>query len=183
MVSLASLWLPILVSAVLVFVVSAIVWMVLPYHRTDWKKLPNEDAVREMFRPVPGGMYMFPYCSPAERKDPAAQERFKRGPWAAMTVHGKMPTMGRALGLWFVHLLIVSLVVAYVVGHALPPSAAYRTVFRFASATAFLGFALGAVPGSIWEGKPWSFTCKAIFDGLIYSLVSAGVFGWLWPHA
>ncbi len=38
MVSLMSLWIPILVSAVIVFVLSSIIHMVLPYHRTDLRK-------------------------------------------------------------------------------------------------------------------------------------------------
>ena len=43
---LGALWLPIVLSALLVFVVSAIIHMVLKYHNRDYKQLPNEVAVR-----------------------------------------------------------------------------------------------------------------------------------------
>jgi hypothetical protein len=29
---------------------------------------------------------------------------------------------------------------------------------------------------------PWSIVLKESFDGLIYSLLTAGTFGWLWPR-
>ena len=44
MVPLTSLWLPILLSAVVVFAASSIIHMVLPYHRNDFKKLPDEEG-------------------------------------------------------------------------------------------------------------------------------------------
>src|SRR6266851_8791731 len=43
MVSLSALWLPIVLSAVIVFVASSIMYMLLPYHRSDYRKLPEED--------------------------------------------------------------------------------------------------------------------------------------------
>ena len=43
MVPIMSLWIPILLSAVFVFVASAILHMVLPVHKTDWKKVERED--------------------------------------------------------------------------------------------------------------------------------------------
>ena len=46
MVSISALWLPILLSAVIVFVASSIIHMVLPVHRGDYRKLPEEDRVR-----------------------------------------------------------------------------------------------------------------------------------------
>ena len=41
-----SLWLPVMISAVVVFVASSIIHMALKYHKADYKSLPNEDAVR-----------------------------------------------------------------------------------------------------------------------------------------
>ena len=186
MVTLASLWLPIVVSAVAVFVASAILWMVLPYHRKDWRGVTNEPALNDAIRAqnLGGGMYMFPHCgSPAEMKEPANVERFKRGPWGTLILHGRMPSMGRALTQWFIHLLIVSLLVGYLATLTLGAGADYRAVFRIVSTSAFLAYSMGMVAGSIWEGKPWSFTAKHMFDGLIYALLTAGIFGWRWPHA
>ena len=45
MVSIVSLWMPIVVSGVLVFFISSFIHMVLPYHNTDFRKLPDEDGV------------------------------------------------------------------------------------------------------------------------------------------
>jgi len=52
MVSLSALWLPILLSAVLVFVSSTLIHMVLKYHASDYRILPNEEAFRASFRGV-----------------------------------------------------------------------------------------------------------------------------------
>ena len=62
MVYLADLWLPIVVSAVIVFFASSILHMVLPLHRNDYKKMPNEDKVLESLRNlgVPPGRLRFP---------------------------------------------------------------------------------------------------------------------------
>jgi hypothetical protein len=46
MVSIPSLWLPILVSAIIVFLASWILHMFLPYHRSDFQKVPSEDECR-----------------------------------------------------------------------------------------------------------------------------------------
>ena len=64
MTSLTSLWLPILLSAVAVFIVSSIVHMVLPHHRTDFAKLPAEDQVMSAIGQgaTARGTYMFPYA-------------------------------------------------------------------------------------------------------------------------
>ncbi|HEY0351825.1 MAG TPA: hypothetical protein VGC48_06865, partial [Gemmatimonadales bacterium] len=65
MVHLGSLWLPILLASVLVFFVSFLVHMVLKYHKSDYSKLPNEDAVRAAIRSgnAAPAQYVIPYCS------------------------------------------------------------------------------------------------------------------------
>ena len=50
MVTIASLWLPILLSAVVVFVASFVVHMLVPFHRSDYRTLPNEDQVMDALR-------------------------------------------------------------------------------------------------------------------------------------
>src|SRR5262245_22479163 len=102
MVPVAELWLPIAASAVAVFVVSSIVWMVLPYHRTDWKRVTNEDGFLDAVRgqQLMGGMYMFPGCSPAEMKSPEAKAKFEKGPWGTLILMGDKPSMGRSLSRW-----------------------------------------------------------------------------------
>lgn len=89
MVPLASLWLPILVSGVIVFLASWIVHMFLPHHRNDFAKLPQEDAVLDALRSlnVPTGQYLAPYAnSPALMKQPEYLEKRKRGPALFLTI-------------------------------------------------------------------------------------------------
>jgi hypothetical protein len=186
MVSLGSLWLPILLSAVLVFIVSALVHMVLKYHNTDYSRLPNEDAVRAAIR---GGnpaaaQYVIPYCPEMKQMEtPEMKQKYTEGPVAVLNVlQSGVPSMGRPLTLWFIYSLIVSLFVAYVAANALPSGSRYLDVFRVTGATAFLGYAAGQVPSAIWMGKPWRIAWKEVFDGLLYGLVTAGTFGWLWPR-
>ena len=64
MTGLTALWLPIVLSAVFVFVLSSIIHMVLPWHKNDYPKLPNEDAFRAAVGPmnIPPGEYMVPRC-------------------------------------------------------------------------------------------------------------------------
>ena len=186
MVSLASLWLPIVLSAVAVFFVSFLLHMVLKYHTSDFARLPNEDAVGDALRAanVPPGDYMMPHGGgPEAMKDPAFVAKMERGPVAVMTVMaGRKPTMGAELTGWFVYLLIISVVAAYVASRAVSPGADYLEVFRFAGTTAFVAHGLGQWPDTIWYKRKVSTSVKNTIDGLIYALVTAGVFGWLWPN-
>ena len=144
MVPVTSLWMPILVSAVIVFLASFLTHMVLTYHRSDWRKIPKQDDVMAALRPfnIPPGDYMMP-CGegPASMKDPAFIERMKAGPVALLTV---MPTgmrgMGANLAQWFVFCIVVSIFAAYLTGRALGVGADYREVFRFAGTVAFVGY-------------------------------------------
>lgn len=185
MVPVTALWLPILVSAVFVFFASFILHMLLPLHRGDWRKLPAEDDVQEALRRfnIAPGDYALPSGgSPSAMKDPAFMEKMKRGPVAVMTV---MPagqfSMGSNLAQWFVFNIVVSVFAGYLAGAALAPGAEYLEVFRFTGTTAFTAYVLGYIPLSIWYKRAWSAQAKNAFDGLVYALLTAGVFGWLWP--
>ena len=186
MVPLMSLGVPILLSAVLVFVVSSIIHMALPYHRGDVRKLPAEDDVMEALRRfnIPPGDYMVPRAgSSAAMKSPEFLEKLKKGPVLLMTVIPNGPiSMGTSLLLWFLYSILVSVIAAYVAGRALAPGADYLAVFRFVGCTAFTGYSLALLQNSIWYKRNWGTTLKSMFDGLVYGLVTAGTFGWLWPH-
>ena len=185
MVPVMSLWLPILLSAVLVFVVSSIIHMALPYHKSDYRTVPAQDDVMDALRKfnIPPGDYMLPRAgSMKEMNEPAFCDKMKKGPVAVMTVMPNGPwAMGPALAQWFVYSVIVGVFAAYVTGRALAPGAAYLTVFRFAGATTFTCYAVGLWQQSIWYRRSWGTTAKLTFDGLAYALVTAGTFGWLWP--
>jgi hypothetical protein len=182
---LMALWLPILVAAVVVFVASSVMHMVLPYHKGDYKKLPEEENVLGTLRSggLAPGQYIFPYCTEKDRNSPETQEKFKQGPVGMMYVRpsGQI-MMGKFLGMWFGFLLIVGIFVAYLTGHTVDPGAHYLKVFRVAGTAAFLAYGLGNLSNGIWKGQPWSVTIKEVVDGLVYGLLTAGVFGWLWPR-
>jgi len=185
MVPLSALLVPILVSAVVVFVASSIIHMVLPFHRSDYRQLPEEDKLLGALRPagLTPGLYHFPSCTHKDMKSPAMQEKFKQGPVGMLTVFPSGPVaMPKFLGLWFAYLLLIGLFVAYLAGHTMAPGAPYRAVFRVAGTAAFLVYALGPLVNGIWKGLPWSVALKEAFDGLIYALLAAGTFGWLWPR-
>ena len=185
MVSLMSLWLPILLSAVLVFVVSSLIHMLLKYHNTDFGKVPNEDQVMDALRPfgIAPGDYVIPHAGSMEAmKTPEFIEKMTKGPAAFLTVvENGPPAMGKSLVQWFVYSLVVGVFAAYVAGHALDPGAEYLPVFRYVGTVAFTGYALALLQNSIWFKRNWTATLKSVFDGLLYALVTAGTFGWLWP--
>lgn len=185
MVSIMSLWLPILLSAVFVFIVSSIIHMLIPYHRNDFSKLPSEDEVMEDLRKynIPPGDYAIPNAGSMEAmKSPEFAEKTKKGPVAFMTVMKSGPmSMGSNLIQWFIYSLLVSFIAAYIASRALENGAYYLEVFRFAGCTAFVGYSIALLQNSIWYKRKWSSTFKSMFDGLIYAMVTAGTFGWLWP--
>ncbi|HET7038742.1 MAG TPA: hypothetical protein VFH97_02580 [Gemmatimonadales bacterium] len=185
MVQVTLLWLPIVLAAVVVFIASSIIHMVLKYHRADVRGIPNETAVAAALRPfaIPPGDYVIPYCpSMAEMKSPEYQEKLAKGPVGILTILPNGPfKMGKSLIQWFVLCLVISLFAAYVAGHALAPGADYLAVFRFAGATAFAGYGLGLAQASIWGGRNWGTTWRSMFDALIYAGLTGGVLGWLWP--
>jgi hypothetical protein len=185
MTALSALWLPIVLSAVIVFVASSIIHMVLPYHRSDYQKLPDEDKVLAALRGagVKRGLYIFPFATHKDMKSPAVIEKYNQGPVGMMTVFPSgPPVMPKFLGLWFAYCLVIGLVVAHLAAHTVMPGSSYRHVFRVVGESSFLAYGLGNVSNSIWKGQTWSVTIKEVIDGLVYALLTAGTFGWLWPR-
>ena len=186
MVSVTALAVPILVAAVLVFLASSLIHMVLPVHRNDWKRLPGEDRALDAIRAlnIPPGDYLAPHAgSPDAMKNPEFIAKMRKGPLVILTLApGGPPSMGRNLALWFVYIVVVTIFAAYITGRALGPGSNYLQVFRFAGATAFAGYSLALFQNSIWYRRNWSATLKSAGDGLVYALLTAGAFGWLWPR-
>ncbi|HWH02922.1 MAG TPA: hypothetical protein VN674_04470 [Gemmatimonadales bacterium] len=184
MVGIAALWLPILLSAVLVFIVSSIIHMMSPWHKNDYPLLANQDRVMDALRPlnIPPGDYFIPRPKDrAEMRDPAFVEKTKRGPVVVFTVFPSAMNMTKNLIGWFVYLLVVGLFAAYVAGRALPAGSPYLSVFRFVGVTAFLAYTLALWQMTIWYNRALMTSIKITVDGLIYGLLTAGMFGWLWP--
>ena len=184
---LTELWLPILLSAVFVFIVSSVIHMALPIHNNDFKKINNEDVVLDAMRAndVKAGCYMFPWAgSMKELGTPEMIEKMKRGPvgWLTVAPPGGL-NIGKSLVWWFVFSLIVGILVAYAGWHSLGAGPGYLQVFRLTGVAAVLGYAVGHFHNSIWRGASWATTGKFIAEGVVYGLVTAGTFGWLWPEA
>jgi len=185
MVPLTALWLPILISAVDVFLASFVMHMVLPYHKSDYRPLPDEDRVTGAMRSAGvtrGPAYFFPYSSFEEIKSGPMVEKFRRGPVGFLTLlPSGPPAMGKNLMQWFLFCVAISVFAAYLGRHTLTPGTAYLQVFRVIGTVAFLGYGAAHAQESIWGGRSWIVTFKHIFDSLIYAGLTAGTFGWLWP--
>jgi len=183
MISLIALWLPVVLSAVIVFVTSSVIHMLLGYHSSDWRRFDSEDAVLDALRPfnLAPGDYAGPQpTSMAEMSSPEFKAKLEKGPQVALTIMDPRISMVRRLALWFVYSLVVSLFAAYVASMALDADASYMRVFRVTSTVAFVGYALALWQGFVWYSRNLGYTLKSTFDGLIYALLTGGTFGWLW---
>jgi hypothetical protein len=185
MIALSALWLPIVLSAVIVFFASFVMHMLLTYHRGDYKKLPGEEKVMGAVREaaVTPGLYMFPHTTHEEMNSEATKAKFQKGPVGTLNVRpsGQI-VMGKFMAQWFGFCLIISFFTAYVTGHTVPPGHTYLEVFRVAGTVAFMAYGLSQLANGIWKGEPWGMVIKEAIDGLIYGLLTAGTFGWLWPR-
>ena len=179
--SILDLWLPVLVSAVVTFVASALIWMLFKWHNRDYRRAADEEAVRAALKGAEPGYYVLPYCvEPEELNDPQVQQKFEEGPLAYITiVPSGLPKMGSKLISTFVFFLLVGVLCAYFVSRTVAPDADYLSVFRVAGTVAFIANSIALIPQSIWFGRPWSATAKDFLDALIYGLLAGGVFGWL----
>jgi hypothetical protein len=186
MITIAALWLPILLSAVIVFVASTVIHMGPFWHRGDYPMMPRESEVLNALRPfaIPPGDYFIPRASGMqEMRSSEFKEKLSQGPVAVLTVMPNgMMSMRRNLVQWFVFLIVVSVFCAYIAGRTLPAGTPYPRVFQIVGATGFIGYALALCELSIWYRRSWSLTAKAALDGLIYGALTAGTFGWLWPR-
>ena len=185
MVALLALWLPIVLSAIFVFIASFIMHMILPYHRGDYRQLPDEEKLLTTLRGAAliRGLYIFPFGTHKDMKSPAMIEKYKQGPVGTMTIFPTGPVnMPKFLAMWFAYCLVVGFFTAYLTGLTVAPGARYLAVFRVAGTAAFMAYGLGQLSNGIWKGQLWSMTLKEVFDGLVFGLLTAGTFGWLWPR-
>jgi hypothetical protein len=184
------MWLPTLLSAVAVFVLSSIIHMVAPFwHRNDYGKLPNEAGVLDALRGfgIPPGEYFAP--RPADGSDMRSEEfkeKVKRGPLVILNIAtGDSASLARPLILWFVYALVVSALAGHLAFAATrgDPAADERLIFHTVALSAFLAYAAGLWQQVIWFRKPLVPTLKSTVDGVLYALATGGIFCYFWPGA
>ena len=183
MVTIGALWLPILLSAVFVFIASSVIWMILPHHKGDFQKLPDEEAARAALKNVAPGQYLIPYsASMKAMKDPEFVRKMNEGPYGILTIGPAGGSqMGKNMAIWFIYSVVVSVFVAYLASRTLAPGAEYLSVFRVAGATAWLAYGFAHIGDAVWFSRPWRSVVMHLIDALVYALLTAGAFGWLWP--
>lgn len=175
MVTLSMLWLPILISAVLVFIASNILWMALPFwHHRDYGRLADEKPILDALASAKSGQYIIPWMD-WKTITPEQRAEAQRGPWAFMLVRNPGTfSLAKSLGIYFLYALAIAIFVAYITSRTRAAGTDYLEVFRIAGTAGFLSFAFRGVSDSIWYGKPWKVTFKEMIDGLIYGLLMAG---------
>jgi hypothetical protein len=181
------LWLPILATGVLIFVASSLIHMVFKWHNSDYRPLGNEDEVRAAIRhgaPAPG-QYLLPYC--ADVKDMQGTEMRKKyveGPIAFLTVRANgVPTMAPALTQWFIYTVAIAAITGGIALQTYGLKGDPRHAAHLVGVMSLLAYAAGSVQMGIWMGKPWRSVGKDVLDGVIYGVISAFTFMWLWPSA
>jgi hypothetical protein len=183
---LAELWMPIVLSAVLVFVASSVIHMVIMWHKSDYNQFSNEDEVRAAIRAANAkpGLYVLPYVM--DMKSMGTEEvkkKFVDGPVGFVTLKAPgPPTMGGALGQWFAFALAIAVIAAYLASHTLPPGATFLAVCRIVGTVVFLAYGSGSVIQGIWMGRPWRSVAMELLDAAIYAVINGVAFAWLWPH-
>ncbi|MBC7773396.1 MAG: hypothetical protein H7210_12945 [Pyrinomonadaceae bacterium] len=184
MIPLTDLWLPIAVSTVGCFVASSILWMCSPLHKGDYKKIDGEDELIGVVKKLNlrGGLFMFPYCTHG-KPDPAAIEKFKAGPCGTLLIRHGGYSMGKPLAIWFIHLLIVCVLLAYIASLALQPGADFMSVAQVVGTAGLLAFAGACLPEFAWKGVPGRNTLASLVDALLYTIIVCVAFGLLWPKA
>ncbi|QJR15113.1 hypothetical protein [Usitatibacter palustris] len=186
MVTLTQLWLPILLSAVAVFVASSLIHTVIKWHQSDYFKLGNEDDVRAVIRAggARPGLYVIPHVlEGADCAKPEVLARFTEGPVGFLTLRPVgPPNIVKPLIQWFSLVLLIAIAVAALAAWTLPKNASFMTVTTIVGAITFLAYACGGPINGIWMGKPWRSAFKEILDGFVYAAATALVFAWLWPR-
>lgn len=185
MITLFQLWLPILLSAVGVFVASSVLHMALKFwHQADYRGFSNENDVAAAIRkgsPAPG-IYTLPFCRMEDMQKPETQEKFKQGPVGMFFLRASgAPNMGIGLTQWFLFCLLVSVFAAYLAAVTLTTGMSGMQVARIVGVAAFMAYGFASLPAGIWWGQPWKAVFKDVIDGAIYATITALVFAWLWP--
>lgn len=179
------LWLPIVLTAVFIFIASSLIHMVFKWHNGDYRKLTNEDAVSAAIRagaPSPG-QYVLPHCMDMkEMQSEAMQKKYNDGPIGFLTLRPNgLPRMGPALVMWFLFTLLVAAIAAFIAITSIGLSAHPHVAAHLIGLVSLLAYGAGSIQAGIWMGKPWGSVAKDLLDGFIYAGISAMTFLYFWP--
>lgn len=208
---LTHLWLPIVVSGVAVWIVSAIGWMAIGHHKRDRDAIPGGAAGEQDFMDtitrlnIRPGNYGFPdFCQadnlPPKEKRAAQKALYDKHPQGLLRVWG--PTnMGANMLLTLVFYFVTSAFIAYLGWAALPhhaaaaPAAAtipgaetvaagssmFWKVFQVLGVAGILAYCFAGFPNDLWFQKKRRAMAMDWLDGVIFGLVTGAIFAWLWP--
>lgn len=182
---LTPLWLPILLSAAAIWVLSAIVWMALPHHKQDFIGLPDEDGFMDYVRKsgIKPGNYVFPDFRGREAmKSVKIQKALEEGPAGHLSVWQTPLTMGGKLVGTFIVYLVVSILIAYLTRVAIPGPAEFAKVFQIAATAGILAYSFSFIPNALWFGAYKRTIIASVIDGIVFGLITGAIFAWRWPH-
>ena len=182
---LIPLWLPILLSATAVWIISSIVGMALPHHKQDWIGLSDEDGFMDYIRRsgIKPGNYLFPDFRTGEAlKSEKVEKALKEGPVGHLSVWPAPLTMGDKMVATFIVYLVVSTLIAYLTRIALPGPAEFAKVFQVAATAGILAYCFSHIPNAIWWGSYKRTIVANVIDGIIYGAITGAIFAWRWPH-
>jgi hypothetical protein len=182
---LTTLWLPILLSAAAIWVISTIVGMALPHHKQDWIGIPDEDGFMDYIRRsgIKPGNYLFPdFRSREALKSEKVETALKEGPVGHLSVWKTPVTMGGKMAATFIVYLVVSTLIAYLTRVALPGAADFARVFQIAGTAGILAYCFSFIPNAVWFGSYKRTIIASVIDGIFFGLVTGAIFAWRWPH-
>jgi hypothetical protein len=177
------LWLPILLSAAAVWIVSAVVWMALPHHKNDFIGLPDEDAFIDFVRKsgIEPGNYIFPdFRDRAAMQSEKIGKILKEGPVGHLSVWPTPLTMGSKMVATFIVYNVVSTLIAYLTRVALPGAAPFAKVFQVAATAGVLAYCFASIPNALWFGAYKRTIVASIIDGIVFGLITGAIFACLW---
>jgi hypothetical protein len=200
---LAHLWLPILVSGVAVWIVSALCWMAIGHHNKDTAGIPNEqdftDTIRRLnLKPGNYGFPDFQKCKSLPKEEKAKFFKdWDKNPSGLLRVWAPA-NMGVNMFMTFLFYLVTSVVLAYLGWIVLPHGGSVATttadthismglgssfshVFRVISTAAVLAYCFASFPNDLWFQKSRRAMLMNLIDGVVFALITGAVFAWLWP--
>ena len=198
---LLSLWLPILLSAAAVWIVSTIFGMPFLHHKNDWIGLPpappaphggSEDAFMDFIRTsgIKPGNYLFPDFRTREAMESEkVGKALKEGPVGHLSVWQPPLSMGGKLAATFIVYLVVSTLIAYLASVTLPPplktaggEGGFAKVFQVVGTAGILAYSFSFIPSAIWFGAYKRAIVMSIIDGIVFGAITGAIFAWRWPH-